>query len=83
MHHSAFIRPWGRARGGERTAQTNIVVVVQLVDGLNLASNVQVLDRLVQVDDGGVLGITTKDKLALLLPKIQGKSVYVSGRSTL
>lgn len=55
--------------GEKHTAQTDIVVVVQLVDGLNLATNVQLLDSLVQVDDSRVLGVTTEDKFTLLLPK--------------
>lgn len=47
--------------------------MVQLVDGLNLATNVQLLDSLVQVDDSRVLGVTAEDKLTLLLPKNQGE----------
>jgi hypothetical protein len=58
-------------------AQTDIVVVVQLVNSLDLATNVQLLNSLVQVDDSGVLLVTTEDKLTLLLPKSGGKE-YVS-----
>lgn len=60
---------------GEHTAQTDIVVVVELVDSLDLATNVQLLDRLVQVNDSGVLGVTTEDELALLGPIVRGKRI--------
>lgn len=46
---------------GRLTAQSNIVVVVQLVDSLDLSTNVEFLDGLVEVDNGRVLGVTAKD----------------------
>ena len=51
------------------TAERDIVVVVQLVDGLDLSTNVELLDGLVQVLDGRVLNVTTEDELSLLGPK--------------
>lgn len=51
------------------TAESDIVVVVQLVDSVNLTTNVVILSGLVQVLDGGVLRVTTEDELALLGPK--------------
>jgi hypothetical protein len=43
--------------------------VVQLVNSLDLATNVEFLDGLVQVLDGRVLWVTAKDKLSLSGPK--------------
>lgn len=43
--------------------------MVQLVDSLDLATNVEFLDGLVQVLDGRVLWVTAKDKLSLSGPK--------------
>lgn len=40
--------------------------MVQLVDSFNLSTNVEVLDSLVQVLDGRVLGVTAEDQLGLL-----------------
>lgn len=51
--------------------------MVQLVDGLDLATDVELLDGLVQVDDGRVLGVTAKDQLTLLLPKIRATLAQV------
>lgn len=48
--------------------------MVQLVDSLNLSTNVELLDGLVQVLDSRVLGITTEDKLGLLGPRYRGKN---------
>lgn len=48
--------------------------MVQLVDSLNLSTNVEVLDGLAQELDGRVLGVTAEDKLALLLPKLGGNN---------
>lgn len=65
----ATIQPCGI--NGGRTAQRNIVVVVELVDGVDFATDVEFLGGLVQVLDGWVLGITTEDQLALLGPLIR------------
>lgn len=46
--------------------------MVELVDSLNLTTNVELLDGLVQVLDSRVLGIATKDKLSLLGPRYRG-----------
>lgn len=43
--------------------------MVQLVDSLDLSTNVELLDGLVQVDNGRVLNVTTEDELSLLGPK--------------
>lgn len=61
--------------GGKHTAQADIVVVVQLVNSLDLATNVQLLNGLVQVNDSRVLGVTTEDEVTLLLPRIRGKRI--------
>ena len=53
----------------KRTAQSNIVVVVQLVDSLDLSTDVEFLNLGVEVLDGRVLRITAKDQLGFLLPK--------------
>lgn len=50
------------------TAQSNVVVVVELVDGLDLSTDVEFLDGVVQVFDSGVLLVTAEDKLCLLGP---------------
>lgn len=47
--------------------------MVELVDSLDLTTNVELLDGLVQVLDGRVLGVTTEDKLSLLRPKSGGR----------
>ena len=52
----------------EHTAQSDIVVVVQLVDSLDLTTDVELLDSVVQVYDGGVLGVTAENFLGLLGP---------------
>lgn len=43
--------------------------MVELVNSINLTTNVELLSGLVQVLDGRVLGVTTEDELALLGPK--------------
>lgn len=53
----------------KRTAQSDIVVVVQLVHSLDLSTNVEFLNLGVEVLDGRVLRITAKDQLGFLLPK--------------
>lgn len=53
----------------EHTAESDIVVVVELVNSLDLSTNVEFLDGLVQVDDGRVLWVTTEDELTLFGPK--------------
>lgn len=58
-------------RGGKRTAQGDIIIVVQLIDSINLATNVELLSSLVQVLDGRVLRVTTEDQFTLLDPKIR------------
>lgn len=77
LHFSVPIRA-----GEKHTAQTDIVVVVQLVDSLDLATNVQLLDSLVEVNDSRVLGVTAKDEFTLLLPRIRGKTNTSATRST-
>jgi hypothetical protein len=42
--------------------------VVQLVDSLDLSTNVELLNGLVQVLDGRVLGVTSEDELSLSGP---------------
>lgn len=51
--------------------------MVELVDSLDLTTNVELLGGLVQVLDGRVLGVTTEDELTLLSPK-SGEKYHVS-----
>lgn len=60
-------------RGIEHTAEGDIVVVVELVDGLDLATNVELLNGVVQVHDSRVLWVTAEDELSLSSPKIRGE----------
>lgn len=60
--------------GIEHTAKRDIVVVVQLVDSLNLAANVELLNGLVQVNNSRVLGVTAEDKLSFSGPKFRGRT---------
>lgn len=62
---------------GRHTAQSSVVIVVQLVDSLDLATNVELLGGLVQELDGRVLGVTTEDELTLLGPE-SGGNAHVS-----
>jgi hypothetical protein len=55
--------------------------VVQLVNSLDLSTDVEVLDGLVQELDGRVLGVTAEDELALLLPKL-GETIPRQQRPT-
>lgn len=50
------------------TSKTDIVVVVELVDGLELTTDIEVLGGVVEVDDSRVLWVSTEDKFTLLLP---------------
>lgn len=47
------------------TAKSDVVVVVELVDSIELSSNVVLLSGVVEVANGGVLLVTTKDLLGL------------------
>ena len=49
-------------------AQGDIVVVVELVDGLDFTTNVELFGLVVEELDGGVVLVTTKDQLAFLDP---------------
>lgn len=49
-------------------AQSDIVVVVELVDGLDLSTNVELLGLVVEELDGGMVFVTTEDELGLLGP---------------
>lgn len=51
-----------------RTAKLDVVVVLKLADGLELSSDVEFLCGVVEVDDGGVLLISTEDVECLLGP---------------
>lgn len=44
--------------------------MVELVDGLDLSTNVELLDGVVQVDDSRVLWVTAEYKLGLFSPKL-------------
>lgn len=44
--------------------------MVELVDGLDLATNVELLNGVVQVHDSRVLWVTAEDKLSLSSPKL-------------
>ena len=50
------------------TSESDIVVVVQLVDGLDLSSDVKLLDVFGEVADGGVLRVSTENLNALIDP---------------
>ena len=52
-------------------AQSDIVVVGELVDGLDLSTNVELFSLGVEVLNGGVVLVTTKDKLSFLLPVLR------------
>lgn len=54
------------------TSKTDIVVVVELVDGLELTTDVEVLGGVVEVDDSRVLWVSTEDKFTFLLPVGRG-----------
>jgi hypothetical protein len=58
--------------GPRHTAESDIVVVVELVDSLDLTTDIEVLNLGVQVLDGRVLGVTAEDQLSLLLPRLMG-----------
>jgi hypothetical protein len=48
-------------------SETDIIVVVESVDGLELTTDVELLDSIVKVLDSRVLGVTSEDQLGLLL----------------
>ena len=48
--------------------------MVELVDSLDLSTNVELLDLGVQVLDGRVLLVSAKDQLGFLLPKSGAKA---------
>lgn len=52
------------------TSQPNIVVVVRLVDGVELSSNIELLGSVIKVANGRVLGVSTENLLGLLDPTI-------------
>lgn len=53
---------------GGLTAESDIVVVVELVDSLDLTTNVEFRHLGVEVLDGRVLRIAAKDQLGFLVP---------------
>lgn len=65
---SAFQKHSKRA---SHTAQGDIVVVVKLVDGLDLSTNVEFLGDVVQVLDSRMVHIATENMLSLLRPKLE------------
>lgn len=50
----------------ERTAETDIVVVLQSVNGIDLAADIEFLHRVVEIADGGMLVVAAKNLLGLL-----------------
>lgn len=50
------------------TAQTDVIVVHQTVNGVKLSANVVVFSALIEIADGGMLWVTAEDELGLLLP---------------
>jgi hypothetical protein len=42
--------------------------VLQAVNGVDLAANVELVDRVVEIPDSGMLIVTAKDLLGLLRP---------------
>lgn len=76
--------------GGVLTSEGDIVVVLEPVDGIDLASNVELLYGLVEVYDSWVLWVTAEDLLGLLCPggrvsrgvngsRTAGRATYLSG----
>lgn len=51
---------------GWLTAETDVVVVTETVDGVELAADVELFGGVVQVADGGVLFVAAEDLLGLL-----------------
>lgn len=47
--------------------------MVQLVDSLDLSTNVELLDGVVQIHDSRVLWVTAEDKLSLSSPKLENR----------
>ena len=70
------------------TSKRDVVVVHRSVNGLDRASDVDVLGRIEQILDGGVLGVSTEDVLCLLAPDLDqpggggdsGRTTHLSGR---
>jgi hypothetical protein len=58
-------------RGSVHTARSDIIVVVQLVDSLDLPTNVELMGDVVQVLHSRVVRIATKNVLSLLRPREQ------------
>lgn len=52
------------------TSESNIVVVLESVDGIDLSTNVEVLGSVVKVADSWVLWVAAKDLLCLNIPMV-------------
>lgn len=52
--------------------------MVELVDSLDLSTNVELLDSVVQVLNGRVFRVSAKDQLGFLLPKLGVKSTSLA-----
>lgn len=52
--------------------------MVELVNSLDLSTNVELLDSVVQVLDGRVFRVSAKDQLGFLLPKLGVKSALLA-----
>lgn len=50
------------------TSKTDIIVVLETVNGINLSTNVIILCGIVEIANGRVFLVTTKDLLCFLLP---------------
>jgi ABC-type uncharacterized transport system ATPase subunit len=55
-------------RSEERTAKTDIVVVLQPVNRIDLAADVELLHRIVEIADRGMLIVAAENLLGLLSP---------------
>lgn len=49
--------------------------MVQLADSIDLSTNIEFLDLVVQILDGGVFYVASKDEFRLLLPTVGRLSV--------
>lgn len=56
------------ALGNMLTSERDIVVMLKSVDGIDLSSDIELLNGVVEVLDGWMLLVTAKDLLCLLRP---------------
>jgi hypothetical protein len=64
------------ALGHELTSQIQEVIMLRSVDGLDLATNVELLSCVVEVADSRMLGVTSEDFFRLQLSTRPGLADY-------